>query len=118
MASGYYHTLALSRSPLSTTTTTVTNPTTTTSLPTTTTTMLYHPADTDRSASIAVGEVTAYGAAWQAGTAWPVGPVPIPIAYVTRAGYIWKNGETYHYDPSVDPAIWPSDARVWGTGNK
>jgi hypothetical protein len=42
--------------------------------------------------------------------------VPIPIAYVTRAGYVWKAGEAYHYDPTVDPTIWPTNAAVWVTG--
>jgi hypothetical protein len=78
--------------------------------------MLYHPADSDRSASIQIGELTAYGAAWKSGVSWPVGPVPIPIGYMTRAGYLWKVGETYHYDSSVDPNIWPTNAAVWVPG--
>jgi hypothetical protein len=61
-------------------------------------------------------EMTAYGAAWKTGATWPVGPVPTPIGYVTRAGYLWKNGEAYHYDRTVDPTIWPTNAAVWVTG--
>ncbi len=29
------------------------------------------------------------------GESWAVGPNPIPIDYMTRAGLLWKNGETY-----------------------
>jgi hypothetical protein len=42
--------------------------------------------------------------------------VPIPISYVTRMGYLWKNGEVYHYDPTADAMVWPSNAAVWVTG--
>jgi hypothetical protein len=101
------------------TTVTLTYTTTTSSTtvrPTTTTTMLYHPADTNRSATILIGEMTAYGAAWKSGSTWSVGPVPIPISYITRAGYLWKGGEAYHYDRTVDPTIWPTNATVWVTG--
>jgi hypothetical protein len=78
--------------------------------------MLYHPADTNRSATILIGEMTAYGAAWKSGATWPVGPVPIPIGYITRAGYLWKSGEAYHYDPTADPTIWPTNTAVWVPG--
>jgi hypothetical protein len=60
--------------------------------------------------------MTGYGAAWKSGATWSVGPVPIPIGYVTRAGYLWKGGEAYHYDRTVDPTVWPTNAAVWVTG--
>jgi hypothetical protein len=63
-----------------------------------------------------VSEMTAYGAAWKKGQGWPVGPSPIPISYVTRSGYLWRMGEAYHYDRTVDATVWPSNAAVWVTG--
>ena len=58
-------------------------------------------------AAIILGEVTDYAAAWKAGQSWATGPVPIPLAYVTSAGSIWKRGEAYHFDPSRPaPACW------------
>src|SRR5207248_10637153 len=38
---------------------------------------------------------------------WVIGPNPIPVDYVTRSGYIWKNGEQYRFDASV------SNAPLW-----
>jgi hypothetical protein len=55
-----------------------------------------HPADTDKNFAIVVGEVTAYAAAWKNGD-------DIPLSYVTRAGYIWKHGEGYRFDGSLEP---------------
>jgi PKD repeat protein len=63
----------------------------------------YHPADTDKNWRISIDEATAYGAAWKQGTTWPNPPNPIPIDYVTNAGYLWKSGEAYHYDASNTP---------------
>lgn len=55
-----------------------------------------HPADvTPPGWSLAVGEVTAYGAAWRRGAAWPAPPNPIPMDYATRAGFLWRGGECY-----------------------
>ncbi len=63
----------------------------------------FHPADTNNDLRIGISEVTAYGAAWKSGAVWPIPPNPIPIAYVTNAGLLWKLGETYHYDASQTP---------------
>jgi hypothetical protein len=69
-----------------------------------------HPADNNPPADnvINISEMTAYGAAWKRGQAWPVAPNPIAIAYVTRAAQIWNQGEYYRYDPSVtnEPLCW------------
>ena len=67
----------------------------------------YHPADTNHDYRISIGEVTAYGACWKSGCTWSVPPNPVPIEYVTNAGYIWKIGETYHYDPINTPPFVP-----------
>jgi hypothetical protein len=54
--------------------------------------------------------LTGYGAAWKKGESWEAGPVPIPLAFVTRAGQLWKHGEKYIYDPAqgAPPACWKS----------
>ena len=67
-----------------------------------------HPADNNPADSrIIDSELTAYGAAWKRGDAWPVAPNPIPDDYVTRAGYLWRNGEGYTIDPNVaGPPLW------------
>ncbi|MDA1277644.1 MAG: putative Ig domain-containing protein [Verrucomicrobia bacterium] len=66
-----------------------------------------HPADSNGDFKIAIGEVTAYGAAWKRGDAWPVAPNPIPIGYLTRAGALWKGGEIYQVDSNIpDAPLW------------
>jgi hypothetical protein len=72
----------------------------------------FHPADTDRDYRMAINEVTAYGSAWKTGQTWPTPPNPIPIEYVTNAGYLWRMGEVYHYDGSVTPPWVPGPASV------
>lgn len=58
-----------------------------------------HPGDTNRNWTLTIDEVTAYAACWKRGCAWSIPPNPIPIAYMTREGFLWKTGETYHRDP-------------------
>jgi PKD repeat protein len=62
-----------------------------------------HPADTTGNFTISIDEFTAYGSAWKSGATWPSAPNQIPIDYVTNAGVIWKNGENYYFDGSVNP---------------
>jgi unsaturated chondroitin disaccharide hydrolase len=66
-----------------------------------------HSADLDMDWCIVMDEITGYGACWKTGCTWPIGPNPIPIGYVTRAGYLWKSGECYHLDPNYcnDPPM-------------
>jgi uncharacterized delta-60 repeat protein len=67
-----------------------------------------HPADRQpQEWSLAIGEVTAYGAAWRRGETWPVPPNPIPIDYVTRAAFLWRGGECYEVNPAI------SNAPLW-----
>jgi hypothetical protein len=55
-----------------------------------------HPADINpTNNALSILEVTAYGLAWKTGQAWSVAPTNIPMDYVTRAAYLWRNGETY-----------------------
>jgi hypothetical protein len=49
--------------------------------------------------------VTAYGSSWRSGDVWPEGPDPIPMNYVTRCGYLWRQGEVYHYDDANTPPL-------------
>src|SRR6185503_15880499 len=57
--------------------------------------------------NLRLGEVTAYAAAWKSGETWPVAPNSVPISYVTRAGMIWRQGEEYHFDPTINgPPLW------------
>ena len=69
-----------------------------------------HPADTNPTNSvITIGEVTAYALAWKTGKAWPVAPTNIPVEFVARAGFLWKNGERYLMDTNnlaVGAPLW------------
>jgi len=67
-----------------------------------------HPADRNGDVRLGINEVTAYGAAWKLGHPWPMAPVPIPVGYVTRAGYLWRVGETYRLDAGDCPSCWVS----------
>lgn len=76
-----------------------------------------HPADRNAiDGRITINEVTAYGLAWRNNLTWPVGPVPIPVAYVTKAGAIWKGGELYKLDTTVAPTapLWWTNVTVAG----
>ncbi len=73
---------------------------------------LVHPADLGVSGDnwgIEIDELTAYATAWKSGTSWSRAPNPIPLPYAVNVGYLWQNGENYHYDPFLDP---PWDASV------
>lgn len=66
---------------------------------------LRHPADINPADDrISIGEVTAYGAAWKQGNTWTIAPTTIPIDYLTRAGYLWKGGESYGLDAAAATA--------------
>ncbi len=66
----------------------------------------YHPADYPSiDMRLIINELTAYGSSWKTGQEWPVEPNPIPINYLTRAGYLWKGGEIYHYDSQENPPL-------------
>ncbi|MBL9128380.1 MAG: hypothetical protein JNL97_12070 [Verrucomicrobiales bacterium] len=68
-----------------------------------------HPADrSPADNAIGIAEVTAYTLAWQLGEEWPTEPKVIPVDYVTRAGALWKGGETYVFDnvPTTVAPLW------------
>jgi hypothetical protein len=62
-----------------------------------------HPADVNADFRMVLNEVTGYAGAWKAGDEWPTGPNPIPLSYVTRAGFLWTHGEVYGFDGSLEP---------------
>lgn len=70
-----------------------------------------HPADLSADLRLVITEVTGYGAAWKRGESWTQPPNPIPVNYVTRAGFLWRNGELYRLDPTagVAPLWWVPD---------
>jgi len=68
-----------------------------------------HPADlAPANDAISISEVTAFTLAWQLGEEWPVEPKVIPVDYVTRAGALWKGGESYVFDndPETTAPLW------------
>lgn len=68
-----------------------------------------HPADTTApEKSISANELTAYAAAWKQGETWGDPPASIPLSYVTRAGFLWRSGEAYRFDPTqgAPPECW------------
>jgi hypothetical protein len=68
-----------------------------------------HPADSDMNFRMTIVEITAYGSAWRTGTPWPTGPNPIPIDFVTQAGFLWRQGETYRDAGGTQPGNWVPD---------
>jgi hypothetical protein len=67
-----------------------------------------HPADRNPADfRITINETTAYASAWRKGQPWEIGPNPIPVDYVTRAGLLWKKGESYRFDATNGaPPLW------------
>ncbi len=66
----------------------------------------FHPADANENWIIETDEFTAYGNAWRAGITWETGPNPIPIDYVTRAGFLKESGGSYHNEGGGKPGCW------------
>lgn len=68
----------------------------------------FHPAETLAPGwTLASNEVAAYAAAWRQGQTWSLPPNPIPVDYVTRAGFLWRQGEGYQYAANVPTApLW------------
>jgi hypothetical protein len=57
--------------------------------------LLYHPADTNRDWTISLSEITAFGASWRSADA--------SLNNLTRAGFLWRRGGGYRYDPEQGP---------------
>ena len=71
-----------------------------------------HPADlTPADDRLTLTEVTDYILAWKTGGTWPVEPALNAaniVDYITRAGALWKGGETYVFDNTP-----PTNAPMW-----
>ncbi len=77
----------------------------------------FHPADVDADWSISGAEATAYAAAWRLGEEWAIPPAVIPSPFVTNAGMIWREGETYDFVDGVTPPWVPTGgAKAAGGG--
>ena len=74
----------------------------------------FHPADASvADFRITDAELTAYADAWRNGTAWRTAPNPIEVSFVTRAGFLARNGEAYTVDPRMAlPLAWIPTPRV------
>lgn len=71
-----------------------------------------HPADINPTNNVVtIHEVAKYALAWKTGQSWPVAPTNIPVEFVARAGYLWKNGEAYKLDTNYLAA----GAPLWWT---
>lgn len=69
-------------------------------------TMAMHPADLNSNWIIEESELSAYVTAWKNNTAWVNGPNPIPMNYVSRAGYLSQKGGTYRNNGGERPTCW------------
>ena len=75
-----------------------------------------HPADVDQDWRISIPQLSAYYGAWKKGNAWPIAPTNIPLEYVTRATYLWEQGETYHLNLDADGAVVGTAPLWWVAG--
>jgi len=67
----------------------------------------WHPADVNTNWTIEPSEFAAYASAWTNHAAWSTGPNPIPIDYVTRAGFLVQtNGGNYQNVGGGKPLNW------------
>lgn len=80
-----------------------------------------HPADVNPTNNvITIHEVTAYALAWKTGQPWPVAPTNIPVDFVARAGFLWKNGEKYIMDTNalaLGAPLWWTNSPPAATSN-
>lgn len=61
-----------------------------------------HPADFNPIDHwLTIGEITAYGAAWKAGTAWGTSAAPVAPDSLAKAIALWRGGENYELPSGV-----------------
>ena len=65
-----------------------------------------HPADLNGNWVIELTEFNSYNDAWRANTDWANEPNPVPMDYVTRAGYLLQKGGGYQNIGVGKPATW------------
>lgn len=69
-----------------------------------------HPADLNGNWIIEASEFISYNETWRANTAWQTEPNPVPMNFVTRAGYLLQKGGSYQNIGVGKPGTWvPSD---------
>jgi len=73
------------------------------------TTAALHPADLNENWIIEQTEFDNYNDAWRNNSTWGVDPNPIPIDFVSRAGYLLQSGGGYHNIGVGKPACWVSN---------
>ncbi len=76
-----------------------------------------HPADINpTNFFIGTDELDAYTTAWKRCQSWPISPSPIPVNYLTRAGYLAQGGGSYQISttspPALPPLTWVRNASV------
>ena len=72
-----------------------------------------HPADKNPTNFVmTLSEVTAYSTAWRRCERWLISPNPVPVSYVSRAGYLYVKGSDYRistaYPTPFPPMLWVS----------
>ncbi|ETR67425.1 MAG: hypothetical protein OMM_05141 [Candidatus Magnetoglobus multicellularis str. Araruama] len=65
-----------------------------------------HPADSNNNWIIEDNEFNNYNSAWKQGNTWTNGPNPIPLDFVSRAGFLKESGGTYHNVGGKQPDCW------------
>jgi parallel beta-helix repeat protein len=65
-----------------------------------------HPADTNNNWIIEQTEFEAYRTVWKNGELWQAGSFLIPPSYLTRAGYLYLSGGSYHNTGANRPICW------------
>jgi hypothetical protein len=65
-----------------------------------------HPADSNNNWTIEDNEFNNYNSAWKQGNTWTNGPNPIPLDFVSRAGFLKESGGTYHNVGGKQPDCW------------
>ena len=66
----------------------------------------FHPADLNSNWVLEPEEFAAYATAWTNKTTWTRAPNPIPIDYVTRAGFLKESGGAYTNLGGGKPLNW------------
>jgi hypothetical protein len=70
-----------------------------------------HPADvTPADDSLSGEEIGAYADAWRSGAKFGADSTAVPMAYLTRAAFLWRAGGNYLFNPAVGqlPLAWVS----------
>ncbi len=64
-----------------------------------------HPADLTSSFLLSTSDFSSYASHWSSGQPWSLAPNPIPVDYVTRAGYLSLVGGAYTQNIDFEPPL-------------